>query len=368
MSEYPISEVYASDQRAWGQIDRLLLKEGIQRDGNLDYTCAMYDDDYNVIGTGSCFGSTLRCFAVSSEHQGEGLLNQIISHLIQVQYDRGNLHLFLYTKINSALFFQDLGFYEIARVDGTLVFMENRRDGFLRYIEGLKKDLKKNALAGPNPPGTSLPEKGLQGTGSAAAIVMNANPFTLGHQYLAETAAAACDTLHIFIVSEDASLVPAAVRKKLVADGTAHLPNVILHDSGSYMISNATFPSYFLKDEAAVITGHAKLDICLFTKIAKSLGITTRFAGEEPVSEVTGIYNKIMAEELPLTGIEFRIIPRKKSAGTIISASTVRQCLQRSDWDTLRTLVPETTLQYFMSPAAKPVLEKIRAAGNVVHY
>ena len=26
----------------------------------------MFDEEYNVIGTGSCFGSTLRCFAVSS--------------------------------------------------------------------------------------------------------------------------------------------------------------------------------------------------------------------------------------------------------------------------------------------------------------
>lgn len=39
--------------------------------------------------------------------------------------------------------------------------------------------------------------------------------------------------------------------------GVAHLPNVVLHDSGPYIISNATFPSYFLKDEAAVIDGHA---------------------------------------------------------------------------------------------------------------
>ena len=93
---------------------------------------------------------------------------------------------------------------------------------------------------------------------------MNANPFTLGHQYLVERAAAACDTLHLFVVSEDASLVPFAVRRKLVEAGVAHLPNVVLHDSGPYIISNATFPSYFLKDEAAVIDGHARLDLVKF--------------------------------------------------------------------------------------------------------
>ena len=47
--------------------------------------------------------------------------------------------------------------------------------------------------------------------------------------------------------------MPFGVRKQLVQAGTAHLKNVVLHDSGPYIISNATFPSYFLKDDAAVI-------------------------------------------------------------------------------------------------------------------
>ena len=139
MSEYLISQVYPSDKRSLRQIDALLQKEGISRDGNLDYICAMRDEKDEIIATGSCFGPTLRCFAVSGEHQGEGLLNEIISHLMDVQYARGNMHLFLYTKVNSSKFFGDLGFYEIARVDGTLVFMENRRTGFPGYLKALEK-------------------------------------------------------------------------------------------------------------------------------------------------------------------------------------------------------------------------------------
>ena len=173
MSEYSISQVCPTDRTVLAQIDALLQQEGIRRDGNLDYICAMFDEEYNVIGTGSCFGNTLRCFAVSSAHQGEGLLNQIITHLIEVQCARGNLHLFLYTKVKSARFFGDLGFYEIARVEDTLVFMENRRDGFGAYLRALEKT---------------------KTGGKSAALVMNANPFTLGHQYLVEKAAAACDT------------------------------------------------------------------------------------------------------------------------------------------------------------------------------
>lgn len=347
MSEYAISQVYPSDKRSLAEIDALLKKEGITRDGNLDYICAMRDENEEIIATGSCFGCTLRCFAVSSEHQGEGLLNEIISHLIEVQYARGNRNLFLYTKVKSARFFGDLGFYEIARVDGTLVFMENRKTGFSNYLKDLEKTKK---------------------DGVSAALVMNANPFTLGHQYLVETAAARCDTLHLFVLSEDASLVPFAVRKKLVQAGTAHIPNVVLHDSGPYIISSATFPSYFLKDEAAVIDGHARLDLAVFTRIAQALGVTERYVGEEPTSQVTGLYNKIMAQELPKAGIACHIIPRKEASGRAISASTVRVALQNGDWDTLKSLVPSTTLDFFLSPEAAPVLARIRQAGNVVHY
>lgn len=347
MGEYSISQVYPSDRRSLAEIDALLQKEGISRDSNLDYICAMYDGNDEIIATGSCFGPTLRCFAVSREHQGEGLLNAIISHLMEVQVARGNTHLFLYTKVGSAKFFGDLGFYEIARVDGTLVFMENRKTGFPNYLRNLEKTKK---------------------DGVSAALVMNANPFTLGHQYLVETAAARCDTLHLFVLSEDASLVPFAVRKKLVQAGTAHVPNVVLHDSGPYIISSATFPSYFLKDEAAVIDGHARLDLAVFTRIARALGVTERYVGEEPTSQVTGLYNKIMAEELPKAGIACHIIPRKEASGRAISASTVRSALQKGDWDALKTLVPATTLDYFTSPEAASVLERIRRAGNVVHY
>lgn len=347
MGEYSISQVYPSDRQSLAEIDALLQKEGISRDSNLDYICAMYDGNDEIIATGSCFGPTLRCFAVSGEHQGEGLLNEIISHLMEVQVARGNTHLFLYTKVGSAKFFGDLGFYEIARVDGTLVFMENRKTGFPNYLRNLEKTKK---------------------DGVSAALVMNANPFTLGHQYLVETAAAACDTLHLFVLSEDASLVPFAVRKKLVQAGTAHVPNVVLHDSGPYIISSATFPSYFLKDEAAVIDGHARLDLAVFTRIARALGVTARYVGEEPTSQVTGLYNKIMAEELPKAGIACHIIPRKEASGRAISASTVRSALQKGDWDALKTLVPATTLDYFTSPEAASVLERIRRAGNVVHY
>ena len=50
MSEYTISQIQPTDRRSLAQIDAMLKQEGILRDANLDYICAMYDEDYQIIG------------------------------------------------------------------------------------------------------------------------------------------------------------------------------------------------------------------------------------------------------------------------------------------------------------------------------
>ena len=349
MSEYSVSKVYPSDKRANAQVEKLLLAEGIRRDKNLDYTCGVYDEDYNIIATGSCFGNTLRCMAVSHLHQGEGLMNEVVTHLVQHEHDIGINHLFMYTKCQSAKFFGDLGFYEIVRVNEQVVFMENRRTGFADYLADLAKTRRDGERV--------------------AALVLNANPFTLGHQYLVEKASGENDVLHVFIVSEDASLVPFAVRKRLVIEGTAHLHNLVYHDTGPYIISSATFPSYFQKDDEAVIESHANLDLEVFVKIAGALGINVRYVGEEPKSLVTGIYNRIMSEKLPQHGIRCVVVPRKTEAsGEVISASNVRQAIKDGRLDDVKELIPESTYRFFASTEAEPVIAKIRGTDNVIHY
>ena len=344
--EYIISEVRPEDRRTMEKTDRLLAEEGIRRDANLDYTCAMFDEDYNVVGTGSCFSNTLRCFAVSRDHQGEGLMNQLVSHLMRVQLDRGISHVFVYTKASAAVFFKDLGFSEIARTDNGIVFLENRRNGFSAYIDSINV------------------QTGCQ----SAAVVMNANPFTNGHLMLIEKAAESFELVHVFVLSEDVSFFPFEVRKLLVEKGTAHLKNVRVHDSGPYMISNATFPSYFLKDDHAVIEGHAKLDIAVFKRIAGALGISARFAGEEPSSFVTGLYNRIMSEDLPKAGIEFFEIPRLEHNGRPVSAGLVRSLIHDGHIADVRGLVPASTYEYLTSSQAVPVIERIKEAADVLHY
>lgn len=343
---YTLSKIHPDDRRGMAQVRALLEQEGISLDGNLDYTCGLFDENDNLAATGSSFGATLRCFAVDRAHQGEGLLNQIVSHLVERLTGQGRTHLFVYTKVSTAKFFQDLGFYEIARVENTLSFLENRKNGFARFCARLAQSR------------TDEP---------AAAIVMNANPFTLGHLALVERAAE-FPAVHLFVLEEDASLVPFAVRWKLVTEGVAHLPNVICHKSGPYLISSATFPSYFLKDKGAVIQGHAQLDLTLFGQIARALNIAARYAGEEPSSQVTGLYNQVMARELPKEGIRFIEVPRKTLEEVPISASTVRKLIHDRNLEAIRPLVPEPTWQFFHTTEARPVIAAIQAAGNVVHY
>jgi [citrate (pro-3S)-lyase] ligase len=345
-----LTAISPRDTRAQRQVDALLAQEGIARDGNLDYTCGLFDEDWNLVATGSCFGNTLRCLAVSHTRQGEGLLNQVVSHLIEVQAARGNVHLFLYTKAKSAKFFMDLGFSEIARVDNTLVFLENRRRGFSDYCAALTRPNTETA-------GDKI-----------AAVVMNANPFTLGHLHLVERAALENDVVHLFLLSEEAGPIPFAVRKKLVCAGVAHLPQVICHDSGPYLISSATFPSYFLRDEDTVIRTQAALDLQVFGRIAASLGITRRYVGEEPASHVTALYNQVMTQQLPRLGVECRVIPRLTVQGQVVSASTVRQAIHDGHLEQVAQMLPETTYQYFSSPEAAPVIAAIQKQENVIHY
>ena len=362
MPDYTVSEIPFSDTRGNQQMDALLRREGIRRDRNLEYSCGIFDENINLIATGSFFQNTLRCLAVSSLHQGEGLMNQIVSHLVSIQAERGNTHLFLYTKWDSAKFFSDLGFYEIVGVNKKIVFMENRRTGFLNYLKKLQKETDESPVMKKY--AASSASKPLR----IASIVMNANPFTLGHQYLTEQACCQNDIVHLFMVSENSSLIPFSIRKRLIMEGTAHPSNIIYHDSGPYMISNATFPSYFQKDSHAVMESHAFLDLSVFSKIAHALSIQNRYAGEESHSEVTSIYNQIMKDRLPEYGIQCTVLPRKKIDNEIVSASFVRQAIKDNNQSLLEKFLPDTTLAFFKSPEAAQVIRQISACKNVLQH
>jgi [citrate (pro-3S)-lyase] ligase len=179
------------------------------------------------------------------------------------------------------------------------------------------------------------------------AIVMNCNPFTNGHRYLIETAAAQVKYLIIFVVEEDKSDFPFADRYELVQAATEDLENVFAVPSGNFIISSLTFSEYFNKKEIASMSVNPSNDVRMFGgQLAPHLFVKVRFAGEEPLDPVTRRYNQEMEAILPQYGIKFVEIPRKETDGNVISASRVRELLKTRDFEAIEKLVPEVTLEY----------------------
>lgn len=282
-------------------------------------------DGEELIATGSRQGNLLKYIAVDEMRQGEGLTATVLTALRQDAFQAGYDHLFLYTKPKNKYMFSSLFFYPVAQTD-TVLLMEDRKNGIQSFLETLPSET---------------------GEGKVGAAVMNCNPFTLGHRYLIETAAKACDKLYVFVLSEDKSQFPATDRLALVQAGTADLANVTVLPTGPYLISSATFPTYFLKDREAAQTVQCLLDIEIFTKyFVPKFGITHRFVGTEPLSPMTCMYNEALQAHLPIKGIAVQEIPRLQTGDTPISASYVRSLLGKGQPNILHALVPETTFRY----------------------
>lgn len=301
-----------------------LHESGLDYDDRVSFSVCVYDED-ELVATGSRDGAVLKCIAVRRDRQGEGLTATVLTELRRDAFDAGIRHLFLYTKPENETMFAPLGFYEVARTADTLL-MEDAPDGALRFARSLRAP---------------------DAAGIIGAVVVNCNPFTKGHRYLIERASRACDTLYVFVLSEDRSFFPAADRMELVREGTRDLANVRVCPTGDYMISQATFPTYFIKDKARAPRMQLALDLAVFAGVfARELRITRRFVGTEPNCAVTASYNAAMHDYLPPRGIEVTELPRIEQNGEPISASRVRALLLAGDYEGLRPLVPDTTYEY----------------------
>ena len=305
-------------------LQSFLFAHGLNYDPGIRFSALLMEDD-EILATGSLDGGTIKCVAVSPAHQGEDLTAKILTVLMQEAARSGINHLMLYTKPRNQYLFAGLGFHPVIRTPDVLL-MENQRNGLSDYLRNL-----------PKPADAQQP---------VGCIVANANPFTLGHRYLTETAANECAWVHLFILSEDRGMFSPAQRLQLACEACADLPNVLIHPTGPYMVSSSTFPSYFLKDQAQVPTVHCELDIRLFgEKIAPALNITRRYVGTEPLCPVTSQYNARMKAMLPTYGMELIEIARKEIPGGPISASRVRALIQQGNDDALADLLPPSTLQ-----------------------
>lgn len=188
------------------------------------------------------------------------------------------------------------------------------------------------------------------------AIVMNANPFTLGHRWLVEQAARQCDWLHLFVVKEDASCFSYHDRFTLIEKGIAGIDKVTLHPGSAYLISRATFPGYFLKEQGVVDDCHSQIDLQIFReRLAPALQITHRFVGTEPLCSLTRSYNQRMKALLEAPGdappVEVVELARIEKNGGPISASRVRELYRQRNWQAVAALVPPGTLSFLMQLA-----------------
>lgn len=309
-----------SKRQAW---ETLLKAAQLQPDDAWERTALIWDDG-QLIAAASRQGNLLKCIAVDPLRQGEGLTATLVTLLRQDAFSCGYNHLFLYTKPKNQTMFSSLFFYPIAQT-GDVLLMESKQNGIQNFLQNFQ------AVPGQ----------------TVGAAVMNCNPFTKGHRYLIETAAKECDQLYVFVLSEDKSEFSAKDRMEMVKLGTADLANVTVLPTGPYLISSATFPTYFLKDRENAETIHCLLDIEIFCRYyVPKFGITRRYVGTEPLSPMTNQYNTALKQHLPEKGITLREIPRLEQVGTPVSASAVRACMQQKDFDALQQLLPESSYTY----------------------
>ena len=314
-------------------IEKFLKGFDINYEKDVDYTLAAFDGD-KIVGTGSAAGRVLKCFAIDENYQGMGITNAIITRLIAYQYERGESHLFIFTKPKNIKIFSDFGFSLVEETED-VALLDNK-------IEELHKILKS-----------------MEDDRESGAIVINANPMTKGHLYLIEEARKMTDLLHIFMVEEDGSTFPYEFRYKIVAEEVSKFDNVILHRGNDYIISKNTFPTYFYKDEKTVLKAYSELDTKIFGRyFVKALNIKKRFVGSEDKDLVTKNYNDTMKKILPQYGVELIEIPRIESGGQVISASVVRKLLKERKLEEAYKYLPDGTIEALKSEEGQRIINE----------
>ena len=341
-NEFLIKEIKETEKK---QVIDFLDNLDLNLEDNVEYTVGIYDEE-KLIATGSFARDVLKCIGIDPEYQESGLTSKIVTHLIQKEHSIGREHLFLFTKPTNTDLFVGLGFREIERAPKWFSLLEIGPHGIEEYLGNLKKYYKK---------------------GKNGGIVVNCNPFTYGHRYLIETSAKMVDNLYVFVVEEDRSLFPFKYRMELIKKETADLKNVTVLNGGQYVISNSTFPNYFVRNEAKndIVKAQTVLDVRVFGRhIASALDIEKRFVGTEPYCPTTSSYNDAMKEELPKFNIELIEIERKKFGDNYISASTVRQYIREDKLNKIKNLVPKSTYDFLTSKEAVFIIENIKRSDS----
>ena len=303
------------------QVEDFLGSNGL-RLGEVDLYLAVLSGEGAILAGGGLQRDILKCLAVSAEARSLGLSVPLISRLISVASERGFTNLKVFTKPENRALFESLGFKLLAEAPKAIL-MENGRG-----LEEYCNDLRDHQAPG--------------------VIVMNANPFTLGHQYLVEQAS----PVVVIPVKEDVSRFPYVERLAMIRAGVGEWADVV--EGSDYQISAATFPTYFLKDLSDAAETQMRLDIDLFGRhIAPALGARVRFVGSEPADPLTARYNALMKELLPAYGVDVVEIPRLTDAEGPVTATHVRALLDEGRFKAASALTPASTWPYLLADLAE---------------
>lgn len=324
--DFEIRELPINFKSSRDMIEKFLAENGLRMDV-MDYYVGIFDENDELVAGGGTADNVIKCIAVMKDLREYNLAGMLITRLREHVRSSKQENVFVFTKAENEDIFRNLSFFTVGKTDRT-VMMESNPWGIKRYVKYLGS---------------------FAGEGVNGAIVMNCNPFTLGHRYLIEQSAKQVDRLHVILVKEGKTMFPYEDRLALVKKGTAHLENVDVIEGSSYVISTATFPNYFIKNLDEISEAQVKLDLDVFIRhIAPALKLKVRFMGSEPLDPLTALYNKKMHELLPAAGIEAVEVSRKEIDGQPVSASRVRKAIVTKDMETVRKLVPPTTLEYIM--------------------
>ncbi|WP_440420225.1 [citrate (pro-3S)-lyase] ligase [Prevotella merdae] len=348
-----ILELHPTIPRQRRQIEMFLQTNGLRYD-DVDYYAAIVDESSDeMIAGGGLNGSVIKCIAVADGHKGEAVANVIVSHLIAKANAEGCQCVKLYTKPDNRQLFESLSFRLIAESPNAIL-METGVGGIEKYSEELR--VKSEELRVKSEELKNDESVVLNARKPIGVIVMNANPFTLGHRFLVEQSSELVERLYVVVVREDCSMFSYNERKAMVSQGVRDIGNVVVVDGSDYAVSAATFPTYFLKQLSDATDTQIILDLDLYRRrIAPALGATIRFFGSEPTDPLTRRYNELMHQQLGEEHVHE--IQRKQQEGSAISASRVRKAMMEGClWDAIQ-LVPPTTIPYIIGHLASMALQ-----------
>ena len=341
MYGFNVERINLKDEDKVKEVRDFLQTFQLKLDDNVDYTIVIRKGE-EIKATCSKSKNVFKCFAVSEDLKGEGVAAILMGEVSNRLFEEGIYHSFIFTKVLNIDIFASLGYKLIQKVEN-VALLESGINDIKKYLEDLQV------------------EYNIDITTMKSSIVMNCNPFTLGHRYLIEEAARQSPEVLIFIVEEDKSSFPFINRYDMVKKGVSHLDNVTVIKGGEYIISEATFPTYFLKKKDEILKAYTTLDASIFGEyFCKTLNITTRYIGEEPYCAVTNTYNDALKEILPTYGVEVIEVKRKAFMEDIISASKVRKLIVQERLSDIQHLVPSSTWEFLNTKEGKEIMGKIK--------